>query len=163
MTPSLQSKAGIIGIRSSLIGSFLFSIIEKIDFTLNPSSTGNGSIDYGYLLRWLIADFIIGFILSVYPGYLGGRLLSNLKMRFSSNQLMIFGAGMGIVSIILISLPYLFVVLSAHNWWSFNNNSLVPVYVHRLVEASIIAALMGSWSGFLISKSRLSSIQKEPL
>ena len=163
MTSSIHNKAGFIGIRSSLIGSFLFSIVEKFNNAMDPASVSFGSIDYNYLLRWLVVDFIIGFILSVFPGYFGGRILNNVKMRFSLFLLMIFGACIGIAAVILISLQIYLSFYRLIIGGAFNNNPAVPVYFIRLTEASIIAALMGAWSGYQISKFNLPSENTETI
>ena len=147
-----QNKAGKIGVRSALVGSLLFTIVEGITL-----KSGEVSIT-GKLINnfpWVIFVFCISSIFSIIPGYLGGRIIERLSgsRNFSKLSVMTIGAILGVVAVALISLLDLFVVLSAHNYWSINNNPAFPVYINRLVQASIIAALMGGWSGFQIGKS----------
>jgi hypothetical protein len=152
MNVMIQNKAGKIGIRSSLIGSLLFAIVEGITLKTDEASIIEKLINN---FPWVIIVFCVSSILSLAPGYLGGRIIERLSktINFSNLSLMILGAFLGIIAVVLISLLDLYVVLSAHNYWSINNNPAFPIYINRLTEVMIIAALMGSWSGFLIAKS----------
>jgi|GEM_PF-5555545 len=152
MNVMIQNKAGKIGIRSSLIGSLLFAIVEGITLKTDEASIIEKLINN---FPWVIIVFCVSSILSLAPGYLGGRIIERLSktINFSNLSLMILGAFLGIIAVVLISLLDLYVVLSAHNYWSINNNPAFPIYINRLTEVMIIAALMGGWSGFLIAKS----------
>ena len=151
--PSMQSKAGWIGIRSALIGSLLFAIIEAVTMGTNETDT------IAEVLRskfsWMVFVFGISSVLSILPGYLGGKILERLSQKSNWNRrsLIILGACLGIVAVVLISLPDLFLVLAAHNYWSIKNNPAFTIYIVRLTEVVIIAGLTGSWSGSLIAKS----------
>jgi hypothetical protein len=153
MTSILQSKAGWMGFGSALIGSFLFALVEGLTLKTNQVMSIAELIRSNF--SWIVFVFCGSSIFSVVPGYLGGRILERLKKttKFGNSSLIAIGAVLGIISVVLISFLDLFVVLSAHNYWSIKNNPAFPVYVSRLIEVVIIAALMGSWSGYLISKS----------
>ena len=146
-----QNKAGKIGVRSALVGSLLFAIVGGITLKSGEVSIIEKLINN---FPFVMSVFCISIIFSVFPGYLGGRILEKLSAARNFNKLsvMTIGAILGVVAVALISLLNLYVVLSAHNYWSINNNPAFPVYINRLMQASIIAALMGGWSGFLIAK-----------
>lgn len=153
MKAIIQNKAGIIGVRSALVGSLLFAMVERITLKSGEVSIIEKPLN---IFPWVIIVFSINSIFSVIPGYLGGRIIERLSgtKNFSKLSLMTIGAILGVVAVVLISLLDLFVILIGHNnYWSINNNPGIPVYINRLIQASIIAALMGSWSGFLIAKS----------
>lgn len=153
MASTSQSRAGWIGIRSALIGSFLFAFVEGITLKTNQVMSMMEVLRYNF--PWIVFVFCVSSVLSVVPGYLGGRIIEKLKKttNFSNSSIIAISATLGIVSVVLISFLDLFVVLAAHNYWSITNNPAFPIYVSRLIEVVIIAALMGSWSGYLISKS----------
>ena len=150
---STKSKAGLIGLRNALIGSLLFAIIEGISLGTNETDTMAEVIRSKF--SWMVIVFCIDSVLSMVPGYLGGRFLEKLSQRSNWNRrlLRILGATIGITAVVLISLPYLLIVLAAHNYWSIINNPAFTIYMERLIEATIIAGLMGSWSSFLIANS----------
>ena len=149
---SIKSNAGLIGVRSALIGSLLFTILEGVAYRILEPDSPTEILRTKFSM--LILVFCIGSVLSAIPGYLGGRLLKKLSQRskWTRRLLMTIGATLGIVAVVIISIPYLWIVLAAHNWWSIYNNPAFTIYIIRLVEAIIIAGLMGSWSGSLISK-----------
>lgn len=151
---SMKTKAGFIGVRSALIGSLLFAIAEGIAFRIVATETTTESIRTNFLYMALF--FCIGSVLSILPRYLGERKLMKLAQTSNWNRrsLMIIGATFGIAAVVLISLPYLYIVLAGHNYWSIKGNPAFPIYILRLTEAIIIAGLMGSWSGSLIANSR---------
>ena len=155
MTPitPVKSKPGFIGMRSALIGSLLFAIVEAITLATNEADTMTEALRSKF--SWMVLVFCIGGVLSIFPGYFGGKLLEKLSQKSNWNRrsLMILGATLGIIAVVLISLPSLYIVLAAHNYWSIKNNPAFPVYVGRLIEVVIIATMMGSWSGYLISES----------
>ncbi|MFC1936363.1 hypothetical protein ACFLYP_01710 [Chloroflexota bacterium] len=144
------NEAGKIGVRSALIGSLLFAIVDEFSLMSGEVSIIEILVNSFW---WVMFVFLISSILSVIPGYLGGRIIEGLRKTRNSSKfsLMTIGAILGIIAVVLISLLDLYVVLSAHNYWSIKNNPGFPVYINRLIKASIIAALMGSWSGFLIA------------
>jgi len=150
---SIKSKAGLIGIRSALIGSLLFAIVEGITLGTNQTDTMTEVLRSKF--SWMVLVFGISSLLSIIPGYLGGKTLERLcqKSNWNTRSLMIFGATLGIIAVVLISLPDLFLVLAAHNYWSIKNNPAFTIYMTRLIEVIIIAGLMGSWSSSLIAKS----------
>ena len=150
---SMKSKAGFIGIRSALIGSLLFAIVEGITLGTNETDTMTEALSSKF--SWMILVFCISSVLSILPGYLGGKLLERLSQRSNWNRrsLIILGATLGIMAVVLISLPDLLLVLAAHNYWSIKNNPAFTIYIIRLIEVIIIAGLIGSCSGFLIAKS----------
>jgi hypothetical protein len=153
MAMLMQSKAGLIGMGSALIGSLLFALIERISFKMEGINTIPELIRSN--LSWIVLIFCVGSALSIVPGYLGGRIIARLseESKWSRPSIVALGAVLGIIAVVLISLPYLFVVLAAHNYWSIINNPAFPIYLIRLIEAAIIAGLMGSLSSFLIAKS----------
>src|SRR4026208_1327455 len=130
MNVMIQNKAGKIGIRSSLIGSLLFAIVEGITLKTDEASIIEKLINN---FPWVIIVFCVSSILSLAPGYLGGRIIERLSktINFSNLSLMILGAFLGIIAVVLISLLDLYVVLSAHNYWSINNNPAFPIYINR--------------------------------
>lgn len=153
MASILQNRAGWIGIGSALVGSFLFAFVEGITLKTNQVMSMMEVLRYNF--SWIVFVFCVSSVLSVIPGYLGGRIIEKLKKttKFSNSSIIAISATLGIISVVLISFLDLFVVLAAHNYWSIENNPAFPIYVSRLIEVVIIAALMGSWSGYLISKS----------
>jgi hypothetical protein len=154
MNSTTPNRAGRIGLRSSLIGSLLFAIILVIQ-ALVKTDGFTLSAKFIDIILAIIVLFCIGSVLSAAPGYIGGKKIEKLYRtgKYNNLSLMAIGAGMGIIAVVLISLPDLCVVLAAHNYWSLNNNPLFPTYITWLIEAAIIAGLMGSWSGFQIAKS----------
>jgi hypothetical protein len=153
MTRILRNKSGWIGLTAALIGSLLFAMTEGITLENNDANSLAELIRSNF--SWIILIFCVSSALSIIPGYLGGRIVERLKKTTALNNLSLIaiGAVLGIVAVVLISFLDLFVVLSAHNYWSIKNNPAFPVYVRRLVEVVIIAGLMGGGSGFLIAKS----------
>jgi MFS family permease len=152
-TTSIKQTAGSIGVRSAFIGSLLFAVVEGISIGMNETDTTTQIISAKLL--WIMTVFGVGSLLSVAPGYAGGKLLERLRRKSNWNRrsLMILGATLGVLAVVFISLPNLFLVLAAHNYWSIKNNPAFTVYLTRLVEAMIIAGFMGIWSGSLIAKS----------
>jgi MFS family permease len=152
-TTSIKQTAGSIGVRSAFIGSLLFAVVEGISIGMNETDTTTQIISAKLL--WIMTVFGVGSLLSVASGYAGGKLLERLRRKNNWNRrsLMILGATLGILAVVFISLPNLFLVLAAHNYWSIKNNPAFTVYLTRLVEAMIIAGFMGIWSGSLIAKS----------
>jgi hypothetical protein len=154
MTSIIQNKAGLIGIRSAVIGSLAFAIVEGIMLGTNGSDTFTEAFRFKFL--WSIFVFCTGTVLSIVPGYLGGGILERHKQNSNLNRhsLIVLGAIMGMITVVLISLPdLLFFVLSAHNYWNIKNNPAFTIYIIRLIEVVIIAGAMGSWSASLIAKS----------
>ncbi len=149
----MHSKGALIGIRSSLIGSLFFAIVEGI--TLRPVQGYTTAESIRGNISWAVAVFCICSVLSMAPGFLGGSFLESLrqKNRWSKPSLIIMGATLRIAAVVLISLPDLLLVLVAHNLWSINNNPAFTIYISRLEEVIVIAGFMGSWSGLLIAKS----------
>jgi len=149
---TMKNKAGLIGIKNAVIGSLLFAIVEGISFRLNEHVTTAESIHFRLL--WIAFIFCISSSLSIIPGYLGGKIIERLsqKSKWSRISLMVLGAALGSIAVILISLSDLFLELSAHNYWSLNNNPAFLIYITRLAEVVIIASLMGSRSGLLITR-----------
>ena len=66
MTSIIQNKAGLIGIRSALIGSLLFAIVEGISLGTNENSTIAEAMRSR--LSWMIFVFCISSVLSIVPG-----------------------------------------------------------------------------------------------
>lgn len=148
-----QNKAGLVGVRSALIGSFLFAVLEVISIKSKEVQTIIELIYSNF--SWGINVFIMSSILSIIPGFFGGKIIDRIKKATALSNLSIIGIGviLGVVSVVLISFLDLYIVLAAHNYWSIRNNPAFLVYVKRLIEVVIIAAFMGGWSGYLISKS----------
>jgi hypothetical protein len=148
-----QSKAAWIAMGNTWIGSLLFAIVQGISLKIEGVNTIPESIRHN--LSWIMLVFFTGSVLWIVPGYLGGILIARLSQteKWSKPSLIVLGAVLGIIAVVLISLPYLFVILAAHDYWSVRNNPAFPIYLTRLIEAAIIAGLMGSLSGFLIAKS----------
>ncbi len=151
---SKKHKGSFIGIRSAFIGSLLFAVVEGIAFGTNETDSMTEVLQSK--ISYMIFVFCISCVLSIIPGYLGGKFLEKLSQGSNWNRcsLILLGATFGITSVILISLPYLFFALSVHNFWRINNNPAFTVYITRLIEAMIFAGLVGSWSGFLIDRSQ---------
>lgn len=141
---SMKNKVGLIGVRSALIGSLLFAIVEGVMLRIVETYTVAEFVRF--IFPRMLFIFCIGSLLSILPGYMGGRLLSKLSQRSNWNRrsLITLGATLGIVAVVIISLPYLYVVLAGHNYWSIYNNPAFTIYIIRLIEAIIIAGLMGS-------------------
>jgi hypothetical protein len=153
------TKAGWIGIRSAIIGTFLFLMVDAVEFFIEDAANAK-SWDLISMMIWGLAFFLIGSLLSAIFGFLGGKLIlwlirkKNIKSQFS----VILGTGIGVFSVVVISLPYLFLVLGAHNYWSIEHNPVFMIYLHRLVIAVIIAGLMGGWTAQIITKSIKNSV-----
>ncbi len=154
MDSTTSNRAGKIGLRNSLIGSLLFAIVQVIPAVLKTDGF-TPSAKFIDVILVIIAFFGISSVLSAAPGYIGGKKIEKLYEtgKYSNLSLTAIGSGLGIVAVVLISLPDLCVVLAAHNYWSLKNNPLFPAYITWLTEAAIIAGLMGGWSGFLIARS----------
>lgn len=149
-----KSKAGMIGVRSALIGSLLFAIVQGL--TMQGFNETDALIEvtrFELLLMGFV--FCYSSLLSSIPGYFGSRFLDTpyRKGIYNRRSLMMWGAIIGVVIVAIISLPNLWLALVPHNYWSMKNNSQLLIYVFQLIQVVIIAALMGSWSGSQIAKS----------
>ncbi len=154
MDSTTSNRAGRIGLRSSLIGSLVFTIVQVIPAVLKTDGL-TPRAKFPDVILVILVVFCVSSILSAAPGYIGGKKIEKLYKtgKYNNLSLMTIGAGLGVIAVVLISLPDLCVVLAAHNQWSLINNPLFSTYITWLIEATVIAGLMGGWSGFLIARS----------
>jgi hypothetical protein len=145
-------KVGWIGIRSALLGSVLFIVVEVVtNIIKNAKDLKLSDLSISLILIFIMLMLCI--LLTSVPGFLGAIFIRWISITTNIPRwLLIFmGASMGISSAIVISLPYLFMVLGAHNYWSIIGNPAFPIYLYRLAIAVPIAAMMGGWSAHRIS------------
>ncbi len=149
---STKSIANLIGIRNAVIGSLLFAIVQGIKYGMS-SETDAVTETIRSNFSGLVFVVCIGSVVSTVPGYFGGGLLESLRRKnnWDRRSLMIAGTALGIIIATLINLPELFLALVGRNDPAFTE--YVTRYLARLVEAVVIAGLMGAWSGSLIAKS----------
>jgi hypothetical protein len=66
------TKAGWIGIRSAIIGTFLFLMVDAVEFFIEDAANAK-SWDLISMMIWGLAFFLIGSLLSAIFGFLGGK------------------------------------------------------------------------------------------
>jgi hypothetical protein len=149
---SSKRIANLIGIRNALIGGLLFAIVQGIRLGMS-SETDAMTETIRSNFSGLVFIVCISNVISIVPGYFGGGILERLRRKndWDRRSLVIAGIALGIMAAVLINLPELLFALGGKNDPVFTG--YITQYITRLVEALIIAGLMGGWSGYLIADS----------
>jgi len=152
MTTTVYEKGIRFAIRSAIIGSLIFSLINFIGLLVYKT------VVYGYhayrvtvYFAFAICSIVIAYFPTrIFGGFLSQLLINDFDMdRLNIRGACIKGAMLGAAASIVICIP---ILLFSHKFVMSSRYDNYLVVKILAVEATIVASLAGAWTGNKIFK-----------
>jgi len=149
-----------LGVKSAIIGSVVFAFVDLVGVYINTYliqqiDTPDGIENIIFTVIWLVAVILLGSALAYFPArFFGGFLARWLnydygKQRLTKKIALVKGGLVGTIAVMIICIP---ILLMEYNFIQQTGHGDFFVFLFRTVEATIVASLVGAWSGLQIEK-----------